>query len=122
MAAGTVAPLNVIEKLALKIRCDLLTIDDCFQVRSFKPVGELGGLFVFGAAGEMRFVLGFGPRGFVLFRLIFLLVPFFLRSLLLRSSDIWSVEEVGDRSFHASEVRWVGARVYCSFYFIERVS
>ena len=51
VAAGAVAPLDVVEKLLLKLGSDFLAVDDGFQVRSFEPFGEFGGLFVFRAAG-----------------------------------------------------------------------
>jgi hypothetical protein len=81
-------------------------------------------LFVLGAAGEMGFVLGIGAGRFARFGFIFLLVPFllFLDPVLFYSFGVWSVEEVRDGSLHASKVRWVGTRVYCSFDLVKGVS
>jgi hypothetical protein len=56
MAAGAFAPFDVIKELALKFRGDFLSVDGGLQIRSLEPFRELGGLFVVGSAGEMRFV------------------------------------------------------------------
>ena len=121
VAAGAVASLNVVEKLLLELGSDFLSVDRGFQVGSFEPFGEFGGLFVFRAAGEMRFIAGVGARGVARFGLILLLVPFFFCALLLCSFVFWSVKEIRDGGFHTSKIRWVGARVDCAFDFVERV-
>ena len=87
MTARAIAALDVVEKLPLKLGGNLLPVDDCIQVRSLESFGEFGGLFVLGAAGEMRSVVSGGARGGVRFLggLFLRLIPFFLNPSLLRS-------------------------------------
>ncbi len=109
MTARAIAALDVVEKLPLKLRRYFLAVNDCIQVGSFESFGEFSGLFVFGAAGEMRSILGIGAREGVRFLvgLILRLVPFFFGLVLFRRFDLWRIKEIGDGRLDTAEIRWV---------------
>ena len=111
---GAVAPFDVVKELTLEFRSYLFTVDDGFQVGSLESFGEFGGLFVFGSAGEMRFIRVAWRREPASFS-SFGLISFFLNLIFFRSFDFEKVEEIRDRRLDASEVRWVRACVDCPF-------
>ena len=112
VAAGTVATLYVVVKLALRFGCNFIPVDDGFEVRALETIWELRGLFMVRAAREMGFVdsflRGFGGGLLWLFLVVFLdrLISFLLDRL-----SVGQVKEVSDGGLYAPEVRWVGARV-----------
>jgi hypothetical protein len=89
VASGAIAPFDVVKKLTLEFRSDFLAVNDGFQVGSLEPFGEFSGLFAFGAAGEMGFILIVWFLG----GLVFGRVSFFLDSILFRSFSFGGIEE-----------------------------
>jgi hypothetical protein len=53
VAARAIAAFDVIVELTLRLRGNLIAINDCLQVRPLKTGGEFRGLFVVGAACEV---------------------------------------------------------------------
>jgi hypothetical protein len=112
VAAGTVATLYVIVKLALRFRCNFIPVYDGFEVRALETIRELRGLFMVRAAREMGFVDGF-VRGFGRGLLLLFLMVFLgcLISFLLDRLSVGQVKEVSDGGLYAPEVGWVGAGI-----------
>ena len=55
MTSGTVAALYVIVELTLRLRGNLVPVDDGLRIRSFEALGEVGGFLMVRAACEMGF-------------------------------------------------------------------
>ena len=123
VTSGAVAALYVIVELTLRLRGNLVPVDDGLRIRSLEALGEVGGFLMVRAAGEMGFgsrLVAFvlprilpGIRGTLGFILVFVLIPF-----LFRDFRLDGVQELGDWRIDAAKVRWVGAGIDCTFKFV----
>ncbi len=110
MTAGALTSLDVIVKLTLGLRGNLVAVDCGLQIGSLEAGRKFGGLFV---AGAMRQV-GRG-RALSLIASVLVLIPslaFFvfvlsLIALFFGGLGLDGIEDIRDWRFDAAKVRWV---------------